>query len=157
MGPLLAKDSDFGKHFVRVPTSAKSAISAMLTPRLAVASRKASNRSLQRVEMNQSEVCSMHQHVWLLPERMVEHFLARLFLRNAALRSLTLVSPFINTMADCRYSLADLSTKIKLQRTPTYVVTREPAESWQQEAVDLLAKNEWIEAVTVRVAGATTL
>ena len=48
-------------------------------------------------------------------------------------------------MADCRYSLADLSTKIKVQRTPTYVVTREPVESWQQEAVDLLAKNEWIE------------
>jgi hypothetical protein len=95
--------------------------------------------------MDQTEISSIRQHVWLLPERMVEHFLARLFLRNPPLRSLTLVSPFINTMADCRYCLADLSSKIKLQRIPTYVVTREPVESWQQEAVDLLAKNEWIE------------
>lgn len=76
---------------------------------------------------------------------MVEHFLARLILRDPALRSLTLVSPFINTMADCRYSLADLSAKIKAQRIPTYLVTREPKESWQQEAVNLLVKNEWIE------------
>jgi hypothetical protein len=76
---------------------------------------------------------------------MVEYFLARLFLRNPPLRSLTLVSPFVNTMQGCRYSLADLSAKIKTQRIPTYFVTREPEESWQEEAVDLLAKNEWIE------------
>lgn len=80
-----------------------------------------------------------------MTEGMVEHFLARLFLRNPALRSLTLVSPFINTMAGCRYSLASLSSKIEAQRIPTYLITREPAESRQKEAVDLLAKNEWIE------------
>jgi len=97
------------------------------------------------MEMNQCGICSTCQHVRLLTEGMVEHFLARLFLRDPALRSLTLVSPFINTMAECRYSLADLSAKIKAQRIPTYIVTREPAESWQQEAVELLAKNDWIE------------
>jgi len=76
---------------------------------------------------------------------MVEHFMARVFLRNAALRSLTLVSPFVNTMRDCRYSLANLSSKIKAERFPTYVVTRESEEPWQEEAVALLAKNDWIE------------
>lgn len=83
--------------------------------------------------------------VRLFTERMVEHFLARLFLRDPELRSLTLVSPFVNTMTDCRYSLADLSAKIKAQRILTYLVTREPAESWQEEAVELLTTNEWIE------------
>jgi len=76
---------------------------------------------------------------------MVEHFLARLFLRDPLLRSLTLVSPFVNTMQDCRYPLADLSAKIKSQRIPTYFVTRKPQESWQEEAVALLLKNDWIE------------
>jgi phosphatidylserine/phosphatidylglycerophosphate/cardiolipin synthase-like enzyme len=81
----------------------------------------------------------------LFTERMVEHFLARIFLRDPPLRSLTLVSPFVNTMQDCRYSLSDLSAKIKAQRIPTYFVTREPQEDWQKEAVELLSKNEWIE------------
>lgn len=76
---------------------------------------------------------------------MVEQFLARLFLRDPPLRSLTLVSPFVNTMHDCRYSLADLSAKIRAQEIPTYVVTREPEELWQEEAVALLSMNEWIE------------
>jgi phosphatidylserine/phosphatidylglycerophosphate/cardiolipin synthase-like enzyme len=95
--------------------------------------------------MNSCDTCPTTQHVRLLTERMVEHFLSRLFLRDAPLRSLTLVSPFVNTMQDCRYSLADLSAKIKAQRIPTYFVTRKPAEAWQEEAVALLAKNEWIE------------
>ena len=95
--------------------------------------------------MNTCETCPTSQHVRLLTERMVEHFLARLFLRNPPLRSLTLVSPFVNIMQDCRYPLADLSAKIKAQRIPTYFVTRKPEETWQEEAVELLAKNEWIE------------
>ena len=69
----------------------------------------------------------------------------RLFLREPPLRSLTLVAPFVNTMQDCRYSLADLSAKIKAQRIPTYFVTRKPDETWQEEAVALLARNELIE------------
>jgi len=95
--------------------------------------------------MDSCETCPTSQHVRLLTERMVEHFLARLFLRAAPLRSLTLVSPFVNTMQDCRYPLADLSAKIKAQRIFTYFVTREPEVSWQEEAVALLAKNEWVE------------
>lgn len=95
--------------------------------------------------MNSCETCPTSQHVRLLTDRMVEHFLARLFLRNPPLRSLTLVSPFVNTMQDCRYPLADLSAKIKALRIPTYFVTRQPEEDWQEEAVAMLAKNEWIE------------
>jgi phosphatidylserine/phosphatidylglycerophosphate/cardiolipin synthase-like enzyme len=95
--------------------------------------------------MSQCETCPSSPHVRLLTERMVEHFLARLFLRDPPLRSLTLVAPFVNTMQDCRYPLADLSAKIRAQHIPTYFVTREPEEPWQEEAVALLAKNEWIE------------
>jgi hypothetical protein len=97
------------------------------------------------LQMNPCETCWTTNHVRLLTERAVEHFLARMFLRDPPLRSLTLVSPFVNTMLECRYPLADVSAKIKAQRIPTYFVTREPAESWQADAVALLAKNEWIE------------
>ncbi len=69
----------------------------------------------------------------------------RLFLRDPQLRSLTLVSPFINTLKDCRFSLADLSTKIREQRIPTYLVTRRPVEPWQIEAFNILSANDYIE------------
>lgn len=97
------------------------------------------------VQTSSCETCPTSQHIRLLTERPVEHFFARLFLRNSPLRSLTLVSPFVSTMQDCRYSLADLSTKIQSERIPTYLVTRKPQESWQEEAVALLARNSWIE------------
>lgn len=41
--------------------------------------------------------------------------------------------------------MADLSEKIKAQRIPTYFVTRKPCESWQEEAINLLSANKWIE------------
>jgi hypothetical protein len=73
-------------------------------------------------------------HIRLLTEGAVEQFFLRLFMRDPPLRSLTLVSPFLDTMKDCRYSLADLSAKIKAQRVPTYLVSRTPVESRQSEA-----------------------
>jgi phosphatidylserine/phosphatidylglycerophosphate/cardiolipin synthase-like enzyme len=85
------------------------------------------------------------RHVRLVTEKTVEHFLQRLFLRDVPIRSLCLVSPFINTMADSRYTLADLSAKITRERIPTYVVTRTPVESWQKEAMAILVQNEWVE------------
>ena len=48
------------------------------------------------------------RHIQLVTERPVEQFLLRLFLRDADMRSLCIVSPFISSMADCRFSLADL-------------------------------------------------
>jgi phosphatidylserine/phosphatidylglycerophosphate/cardiolipin synthase-like enzyme len=56
-----------------------------------------------------------------------------------------LVSPFINSLADHRHSLAALSQKIASERVCTYVVTRKPVEPWQVEAVNLLNGNPWIE------------
>ncbi len=61
------------------------------------------------------------------------------------IRSLCLVSPFINTMEDSRFTLADLSAKIARERIPTYVVTRSPVEPWQEAAMAILAKNDWVE------------
>jgi phosphatidylserine/phosphatidylglycerophosphate/cardiolipin synthase-like enzyme len=81
----------------------------------------------------------------LLTEGAVEQFFLRLFLRDPPLRSLTLVSPFVDTMKNCRYTLADLSAKIKARRVPTYFITRKPVEQGQVEAVELLAVNEWVE------------
>ncbi len=85
------------------------------------------------------------RHVRLVTERTVEHFLQRLFLRDMPVRSLCMVSPFINTMEECRYTLADLSAKITRERIPTYVVTRSPVEPWQEAAMAILAQNEWVE------------
>ena len=85
------------------------------------------------------------RHVRLVTERTVEHFLQRLFLRDMPIRSLCLVSPFINPMEDSRFTLAALSAKIMRERIPTYVVTRSPVEPWQEEAMAILAENEWVE------------
>jgi len=85
------------------------------------------------------------RHVRLITERTVEHFLQRLFLRDVVVRSLYLVSPYINTMEDSRFTLAALSAKIIRECIPTYIVTRPPAEPWQEAAMAILAQNEWVE------------
>jgi phosphatidylserine/phosphatidylglycerophosphate/cardiolipin synthase-like enzyme len=69
----------------------------------------------------------------------------RLFLRDIAVRSLSIVSPFINTLQGERFTLADLSAKIQREHIPTYVVTRSPIQPYQQEAMAVFAANDWVE------------
>lgn len=88
---------------------------------------------------------SEKRHIRLVTERTVKHFLQRLFLRDFPIRSLCIVSPFINTLEDSRFTLRDLSDKIRRKRIPTYVVTRPPTERYQQEAMAVLAGNDWVE------------
>lgn len=85
------------------------------------------------------------RHIRLVTERTVDHFLRRLFLRDVFIRNLCIVSPFINTLEGSRFTLHDLSEKIRRDCIPTYVVTHSPSESYQEEAVAILAKNEWVE------------
>lgn len=85
------------------------------------------------------------RHISLIKERTVERFLQRLFLRAMPVRSLCLVSPFINTLEGSRYTLTDLSEKITREQIPTYVVTRTPVEAYQQEAMAILMENPWVE------------
>lgn len=92
-------------------------------------------------------IASHHKtrHVRLVTERPVEQFLLRLFLRDANMRSLCIVSPFISSMAGCRFSLADLRRKVEHERICTYVVTRQPQEEYQVEAMTVLLGSPWIE------------
>ncbi len=81
----------------------------------------------------------------LVTARTVDCFLQRFFLRDAAIRNLCIVSPFINTLEGCRFTLRDLSEKIERECIPTYVVTRSPSEFYQEQALAVLACNEWVE------------
>lgn len=92
-------------------------------------------------------LCRMpdRRHIRLVTERTVECFLQRLFLRDFPVRTLNLVSPFINTMEGSRYTLRDLSAKIQRECIPTYVVTRAPVEKYQSEAIAILSGNDWVE------------
>ena len=85
------------------------------------------------------------RHVQLVTERPVEQFLLRFFLRDAEMRSLCIVSPFISSMADCRFSLADLRRKVERERICTYIVTRQPEDEYQVEAMAVLLGSPWIE------------
>jgi len=85
------------------------------------------------------------RHIRLVTERPVECFLQRLFLRDVSVRTLNIVSPFINAMETSRYTLRDLSIKIQRERIPTYVVTRSPVEPYQLEAIAILSGNAWVE------------
>ncbi len=78
-------------------------------------------------------------------ERTVERFLLRLFLRDAKLRAICVVSPFISSLAEARFSLRHLREKVERERVPTYVVTREPKEDYQAEAMRELLGSPWIE------------
>ena len=82
------------------------------------------------------------RYIRLVTERTVDHFLQRLFLRDVFIRNLCIVSPFINTLEGSRFTLHDLSEKIRRECIPTYVVTRSPSEPYQEEAIAVLARNE---------------
>jgi phosphatidylserine/phosphatidylglycerophosphate/cardiolipin synthase-like enzyme len=81
----------------------------------------------------------------LITERTVERFLQRLFLREPPVRALCVVAPFISPLTSSRFSLAALRTKVEREKVPTYVVTRQPDEPYQQEAMDVLRDCPWIE------------
>jgi HKD family nuclease len=85
------------------------------------------------------------RHIRLITEKTVEHFLQRLFLRDMSVRTLSLVSPFISTLEGSRFTLTNLSDKIKREHIPTYVITRPPVEPYQHEAMEILRSNDWIE------------
>lgn len=85
------------------------------------------------------------RQIRLVTDRPVEKFLLRLFLRDADMRSLSIVSPYISAMARSRFTLADLRRKVERERICTYVVTREPTEDYQFEAMAVLLGSPWIE------------
>ena len=107
-------------------------------------SRDIVHLNLMRIEVQVNYMTDI-RHIRLITERTVECFLQRLFLRAMPVRSLCLVSPFINTLEGTRYSFADLSEKITREQIPTYVVTRPPVEAYQQEAMAILMENTWVE------------
>jgi phosphatidylserine/phosphatidylglycerophosphate/cardiolipin synthase-like enzyme len=81
----------------------------------------------------------------MITERTVERFLQRLFLREPAVRALCIVAPFISPMTSSRFPLAALTAKVERERVPTYVVTRQPDEPYQKEAMDVLRDCPWVE------------
>ena len=85
------------------------------------------------------------RYVELVTERTVQRFLLRLFLREAKLKGLYIVAPFIAAMSGSRFSLKHLRNKVETEQVSMYVVTREPLEAYQQEAMNLLLGSPWIE------------
>ncbi len=83
--------------------------------------------------------------VQLVTERTVERFLLRLFLRESRLRNLCVVAPFIGSLENSRFCLGDLRRKVEQESIPTYVITREPLEVYQQQAMAVLEGSPWIE------------
>lgn len=92
------------------------------------------------------ETCiSTKRYVELVTERTVERFLLRLFLREARVRGLYIVSPYIAPLSEARYTLTDLRHKVECERIPTYIMTREPTERYQEEALAIVRGCAWIE------------
>lgn len=81
----------------------------------------------------------------MLTERTVERFLLRLFLREAPLRGLCIIAPYIAPMRGRRFSLLDLRKKVEAENIPTYVITRRPVEEYQHETDEVLKGSPWIE------------
>jgi phosphatidylserine/phosphatidylglycerophosphate/cardiolipin synthase-like enzyme len=85
------------------------------------------------------------RYLELVTEKTVERFMRRLFLRETPLRGLCIVAPYIAALSESRYSLMDLRKKVEKEMVPTYVVTRDPVEPYQLEAMAILLNSPWIE------------
>lgn len=99
----------------------------------------------QGIVLNVTTNQESKRYVRLLTERPVEQFLLRLFLRDANLRSLCIVSPFISPLEGCRFTLTDLRRKVERERISTYITTRQPIEGYQTAAMTVLLGSPWIE------------
>lgn len=85
------------------------------------------------------------RYVELITERTVERFLNRLFLREAPLRCLSIIAPYISALEDQRFSMMDLREKIEREQVPLYIVTRKPVMPYQLESIEVLLGSPWIE------------
>lgn len=85
------------------------------------------------------------RYVELVTERPVERFLNRMFRRETPLRSLQIVTPFISPMSDTPYPLSNLRKRVEDQRIPLHLITRDPSEDYQREAMAELLGSPWIE------------
>lgn len=85
------------------------------------------------------------RYVELITERTVERFLHRLFLREAPLRYLSIIAPYISALADQRFSMMELRKKVERERVPMYVVTRKPVMPYQHESISVMLGSPWIE------------
>lgn len=81
----------------------------------------------------------------LLTEKPVEHFLLQVICNQEAIENLVLVSPFVGTLRGVTPSMTRLVEKIDREHIPTFVVTNEPSNEFQQEAVDVLSGSRYIE------------
>lgn len=81
----------------------------------------------------------------LILQKPVYRFLQRFFLSEAKTQDLIIISPFMTTLEETRYTLLSLRDKIEHERIPTYVITREPEDVFHKDAINLLKTSNYIE------------
>ena len=81
----------------------------------------------------------------LLTDKPVENFLRRVILYQDAIENLVLVSPFVGPLRGVTPNMTRLVEKIDRERIPTFVVTNEPDNDFQQEAIDVLSRSRYVE------------
>lgn len=86
-----------------------------------------------------------YDYAELVTEKPVKRFLQKFCLSDEQFESLVIVSPWIGTLEGVRFTLAYVLDLVGRRQIPTYIITRQPEESWHQQAVDMLLGCNWVE------------
>lgn len=86
-----------------------------------------------------------YDYAELVTKKPVKRFLQKFCLSDEQFESLVIVSPWIGTLEGVRFTLAYVINLVGRRQIPTYIITRQPEESWHQQAVDMLLGCNWVE------------
>ena len=81
----------------------------------------------------------------LLTDKPVEDFLRRVLFYQDVIENLVLVSPFVGPLRGVTPNMTRLVEKIDRDGIRTFVVTNEPDNEFQQEAIDVLSRSRYVE------------
>ena len=84
-------------------------------------------------------------YVRIFTEKSVDQFLQKYLACTAFPQNLVIVSPFISDLSGEIVKLQDVVNKINRDKTPTYVITRPPKETYQHNSMAILQQSPFIE------------
>jgi len=81
----------------------------------------------------------------IVSSKPVQRFLLKFYLSDVHIQNLIIISPFISNLAGTRVTLDGLCRKVAEKSIPTYVITRQPEEEYQKQAINIFLSYDPVE------------
>jgi len=87
----------------------------------------------------------MYDYVKVVENKPVRHFLLNVYFNEYYIDKILLVSPYIGTLKGITINLDEFCRKTFDRKIPLYVITNEPENKYQEDAISILCKYDHTE------------